>query len=63
MAAGPQFDAFLYLNGMTYDLNTLIPPNSGWTLIEATGINDIDQIAGYGQINGELHEFRLDPVQ
>jgi probable HAF family extracellular repeat protein len=54
---------FLHLRGRTYDLNSLIPPNSGWTLFEATGINATDQIAGYGQINGELHEFRLDPVQ
>jgi probable HAF family extracellular repeat protein len=55
--------AFLYVSGVTYDLNSLIPPNSGWTLFEATGINDLDQIAGYGQINGETHEFRLDPAQ
>jgi len=53
--------AFLYTNGTMYDLNNLIPPNSGWTLSSATGINDLGQIAGYGQINGQTHAFRLDP--
>ena len=30
------------------DLNSLLPPNSGWTLTSATGINDAGQIVGYG---------------
>lgn len=34
-------------NGMR-DLNTLIPPGSGWTLTEAHSINDHGEIAGYG---------------
>jgi probable HAF family extracellular repeat protein len=54
--------AFLYTNGVRVDLNTLIPPNSGWTLSSATVINDAGQIAGNGQINGQFHAFRLDPV-
>ncbi len=44
------------------DLNTLIPPNSGWILTEARGINDAGQITGTGTINGETHAFLLTPV-
>jgi len=54
--------AFLYANGVTVDLNTLIPSSSGWTLLSANAINDLGQIAGNGQINGQFHAFRLDPV-
>jgi probable HAF family extracellular repeat protein len=54
--------AFLYTNGVRVDLNTLIPPNTGWTLLFASAINDAGQIAGNGQINGQTHAFRLDPV-
>lgn len=39
--------AFLYRNGVMYDLNTLYP-TSGWTLSAATGINDSGQIVGSG---------------
>jgi probable HAF family extracellular repeat protein len=54
--------AFLYTNGVRVDLNTLILPNTGWTLLSATAINDAGQIAGNGQVNGQSHAFRLDPV-
>jgi probable HAF family extracellular repeat protein len=53
--------AFLYGNGVMTDLNSLILPTSGWTLMAATGINDIGQITGAGTINGVIHAFRLDP--
>ncbi len=59
--------AFLYdLNngsGMV-DLNTLIPPGSGWTNLEAAvGINDSGQIAGYGTFaDGSYHSFLLTKV-
>jgi probable HAF family extracellular repeat protein len=43
------------------DLNTLLPPNSGWVLIEATGVNDKGQITGSGLHNGSRHAFRLNP--
>jgi hypothetical protein len=32
-----------------FDLNTLIPPNSGWTLLEAHGINERGWIIGIGR--------------
>lgn len=44
------------------DLNTLIPEDSGWTLIGATAINDAGQITGGGIYNGEFLGFRLDPI-
>ena len=40
--------AFIYTNGTMTDLNSLIPTNSGWTLINAEGINNSGQIVGYG---------------
>jgi probable HAF family extracellular repeat protein len=40
--------AFLYKNGTMYDLNSLLPANSGWTLYGATGINTRGQIVAYG---------------
>jgi probable HAF family extracellular repeat protein len=57
--------AFLYQqNGAQtmLDLNDLIPANSGWTLNVATGINDIGQICGTGEINGVSHAFLLTPT-
>ena len=43
------------------DLNTLLPPNSGWVLLEADGVNDNGQITGFGLRNGFRHAFRLNP--
>jgi len=44
--------AFLYADGVMRDLNELVKPNTGWTFLIATGINDKGQIAAVGQING-----------
>ena len=45
------------------DLNTLIPPTSGWTLISATGINDAGQVVGYGiDPEGRYSGYELMPV-
>jgi probable HAF family extracellular repeat protein len=59
-AAGAQ-RAFLYSGGALVDLNSLLPPGSGWELLEATGINDSGQIVGNGVINGQTHGFLLSP--
>jgi probable HAF family extracellular repeat protein len=59
---GDNPDAFLYLNGMMIDLNSLIPSGSGWHLLEAYGINDAGQIVGEGLLNGQSHAFLLDPA-
>jgi probable HAF family extracellular repeat protein len=37
---GTDLRAFLYEDGSTIDLNTVLPRDSGWTLLAATGIND-----------------------
>lgn len=56
--------AFLVSNGSMKDLNNLVINNgSGWTLQYATGINDKDQIVGYGtNPNGQTHAFVLTPL-
>jgi len=43
------------------DLNTLIPPNSGWVLNSATDINFWGQIVGNGTLNGQPHGYLLTP--
>jgi probable HAF family extracellular repeat protein len=61
-SAGAQ-DAFLYSDGLMQDLNSLIPLNSGWTLEDATGINDSGQICGYGiNSSGQGDAFLLTPT-
>ena len=55
--------AFLYASGTMVDLNTLIRPASGWTLEEASAINDSGQIVGWGSDNGTDHRaFLLTPA-
>jgi probable HAF family extracellular repeat protein len=51
--------AFLYSSGTMQDLNDLITPNSGWTLLDATAINEAGQITGFGSIGGQTHVFLL----
>lgn len=53
--------AFLYKNGVMQDLNQLVPPDSGWELLDATAINDRGQIAGTGRIGGTIHAFLVTP--
>jgi probable HAF family extracellular repeat protein len=44
------------------DLNSLIPANSGWVLINANAINNVGQITGYGtKGSGHNHAFLLTP--
>jgi len=59
-----EYHAFVSADGgRMQDLNRLIPPNTGWVLGEAHGINDVGQIAGSGTIRGQQHAFLLTPVQ
>jgi hypothetical protein len=46
------------------DLNTLIPPGSPLSVLEALGINNRGQIAGYALViaTGEVHGFLATPV-
>ena len=45
--------ACIFSGGTGTDLNTLIPPNSGWHLRQAADINDAGQIVGFGCLNGQ----------
>lgn len=51
--------AFLWRNGVLLDLNSLIPPASGWVLTNATAINEVNEIAGNGLFNGQPRAFIL----
>jgi probable HAF family extracellular repeat protein len=52
--------AVLWRDGAAIDLNTLTP-GSGWTLTNATAINDLQHIVGVGVLNGEVRAFLLTP--
>jgi probable HAF family extracellular repeat protein len=54
--------AFVWADGEMFDLNNLIDPTTGWTLVEATGINDHGDIVGYGiDPDGVDRSFLLTP--
>jgi hypothetical protein len=57
-------DAFVYANGSFQDLNSLIPAGFGWTLTDATSINDAGQILvdAVNNTNGNTHTFLLTPT-
>jgi probable HAF family extracellular repeat protein len=55
------YHAFVYSGGKIKDLNTMIPPGSGWLLIDADGINASGQIVGMGTIKGQEHGYLLTP--
>jgi len=54
--------AVLWEDGVGYDLNDLIPPDSGWVLELAIDINDVGQIVGQGYHDGVTRAFLLNPV-
>ena len=54
--------AFVYTNATTTNLNTLIPSDTPWSLLSATGINNAGRIVGYGTISGQTHAFMLTPT-
>lgn len=51
--------AYLWRDGMAYDLNQFVPAGSGWVLNEAYGINDLGDIVGRGTFNGQTQAFYL----
>ena len=53
--------AFLFDGSSIIDLNDLIPADSGWVLMYASGINDSGQIIGIGTFFGEDRGFLLTP--
>ena len=63
IVGGAGGDAFIHSNGVMLDLNSLIAPGLGWTLVDATGINDLGQICGYGtNAAGQEDAFLLTPI-
>jgi probable HAF family extracellular repeat protein len=54
-------NGFLYSNGSTEALTGLLPTNSGWTNLNATGINDSGQIVGQGTYDGQQVAFLMTP--
>jgi RHS repeat-associated protein len=52
--------AFVYTDVVgSVDLNPLIDPQSGWTLLGGWAINDHDEVVGYGTHNGVYRAFML----
>lgn len=57
------FSAYAYYPCQGFvELNTLIPPDAGWFLQFADGINDRGQIVGRGLLGGAMHGYILTPV-
>jgi probable HAF family extracellular repeat protein len=59
----PNCRAYLWQHGKMLDLNSLIPADSPLHLIIGFGINDANEIAGYGteKATGDIHGFLLVP--
>jgi probable HAF family extracellular repeat protein len=55
--------AFLWEKGKMVNLNKLLAPNSGWTLLVASRINDHGEIIGRGYFHRTIHAFMLQPDQ
>ena len=53
--------ATLWHAGRVYNLNDLIPRNTGWILQEAVALNNTGWIIGNGKHNGVAHAFLLRP--
>ncbi len=54
-------NGFLYSDGTIQSLPSLLPTNSGWSNLNATGINNAGQIVGQGQYNGQEQAFLMNP--
>jgi probable HAF family extracellular repeat protein len=47
------YHGFIYQNGIMEDLNSLLPPNSGWTIRWGLAINNLGQILALGTTTGD----------
>jgi probable HAF family extracellular repeat protein len=56
------FSGFLYSKGRLVDLNSLIDPNSGWSIDFAFQINNNGVIIGSGTLNGVVRSFVMTPT-
>ncbi|TAL30238.1 MAG: PEP-CTERM sorting domain-containing protein [Phenylobacterium sp.] len=57
------FSAFVYREGATFELQSLIDPVLGWDLRTARDINDRGQITGFGFVNGRQSAYLLTPIE
>jgi probable HAF family extracellular repeat protein len=56
---------FLWENGQMLDVNTLLDATGGgadWTILSVTGINNLGQIVGIGQYQGQPRSFLMTPA-
>ena len=53
------YGSSLWQGGTSIDLNSSLDPSLGWTISEATAINDAGQIVGRGTHNGVTSSFLL----
>lgn len=60
--ADGQYVAFVWRNGTLTDLNSLLPGNSGWTLVRAWDIDEHGVIVGEGLFEGQARAFVLAPA-
>ena len=56
------FVPFLYRNGQMVNVNSLLPPNSGWVLVTALFINNAGQIVGTGLLNDQFSYYLFTPA-
>ena len=55
--------AVIWRNGEIQDLNTLLPPDSGWVLQDAYDVNESGWVVGYATHNEDVRGFLLRPTQ
>jgi len=63
VSLGNDLHFFVWKNGQMSDLNSLIPPDSGWQLLLVNDINNRGQIVGAGLHNGDFRAFLLSPIK
>jgi hypothetical protein len=55
-------EAVLWVQGLSYNLTSLIQGGTGWQLSSGVDINDHGQITGQGMFDGVEHGFLLTPM-
>jgi probable HAF family extracellular repeat protein len=61
-SGGSTLRPFLYENGVMYDLNSLVVPDSSWELTRASAINRDGWIVGYALHDGQMRAFLAKPT-
>lgn len=62
--SGTGSHSVIWRDGGVFDLQSLLDPVSGagWTIVSTAALNDLGQIVGYGNYNGELRLFLMTPM-